>query len=296
MLDRAPSSAFVLFCSCLFAIACSKPEPTPEPAAETATLTAPEPAPEPPPPAPVGPVLEAPADPNEACAQIVAVSYKGAEHAPATVTRDKAAAQARADELLKDARAKLDFTSLAKSDSDAPSSAPRGGVIGTYTKDTWPELHGALKEPLFALQVNETAAQVIDAPYGFVLLHRCKVDKRHSRHVLIRYKDAKNADKKIRRSADDARKLAVEVQQKLSQGAPFEDIVKKYSEDSSKDRGGDIGAAGRGRLAPNYEDTLWALKVGELSTVVETDFGFHVIQRLPDAIPPVVNAPAAPAK
>lgn len=263
-------------------LACGSKE-TPEPAAATEPqVEAPAPAAAPEPEAPKGPALEAPADPNEACARVLVVSYQGAQFAPEGVTRDKIAAQARAAELRKDPRAEQDFAALAAAESDGKSSAPRGGIMGTYTKDAWPEAHAALKEPLFALQVNETAKEPIEAPYGYVLLQRCKVEKRHARHVLVRYKGAKNAGKDVKRSIDDARARAIEVQQKLSQGGDFADVVKKYSEDASKERGGDLGSPGRGLLAPAFEDALFKLKVGELSTVVETEFGFHVIQRLPD--------------
>jgi peptidyl-prolyl cis-trans isomerase SurA len=264
-------------------VACNgkEPAPSPEPVPTQAAQTEAPKAPEPPAPPP-GPAIEAPADPDEACARIVVVSYKGADHAPDGMTRDKAAAQARAAELLKDPRLATDFAAVAKTDSDAPSSAPRGGIMGTYTKDAWPELHQAIKDTVFGLKVNETAAQPVEAPYGFVIVQRCKVEKIHARHVLVRYKGAKNAPATIRRTREQALKIAVEAQQKLSQGQDFAMIAKKYSEDGSKDKGGDIGSPGRGRLAAPFEDALWALKVGELSTVVETEFGFHVIQRLPD--------------
>ncbi len=274
----------------LFALACGQDAQQAAPQATQAASTAAptEPAPPPPAPVPAGPVLEAPANPDEACGQIVVVAYKGAEHAADTITRDKAAASARAQELQTQAMTSSDFAALAKESSDAPSSAPRGGVMGTYKKDEWPELYASIKDPLFALKVNETAAQVVEAPFGFVVVHRCKVEKVHGRHVLIRFKGAKKAGPEIKRSADQAKKLAVEVQQKLSQGGDFAAIVKKYSEDASKARGGDIGEVGRGLLAPAFEDALFALKVGELSTVVETEFGFHVIQRLPEEVAPIM--------
>ena len=63
-------------------------------------------------------------------------------------------------------------------------------------------------------------------------------------------------------------------------GADFEALAKKRSEDSSAERGGDLGSVGRGLFAPAYETAAFALKPGELSAVIETDFGFHVIQRV----------------
>lgn len=237
---------------------------------------------------PQGPALEEPADPNEACAQIVLVSYKGAKFAPETVTRDKAAAAARVAELVKKARAGADFADLAKTESDAPSSAPRGGMLGAYTKDEWPELHGALRDPLFALKVNEVAEAPVEADYGFVVLRRCRVEKANSRHILVRYRGAERAGPRITRGKESARQRAQELYQKLKDGADFAELAKEASDDSSGLRGGGLGMQSRGRLALEYERALFALKPGELSEPVETEFGFHIIERLP---PPEPGAP-----
>jgi parvulin-like peptidyl-prolyl isomerase len=74
--------------------------------------------------------------------------------------------------------------------------------------------------------------------------------------------------------------------------ASFADVAKKHSEDASSARGGNVGVLGRGRLAPEYEAALFALQPGEVSPVVETEYGFHVIQRLPE--PPLAPAAKSP--
>jgi len=66
----------------------------------------------------------------------------------------------------------------------------------------------------------------------------------------------------------------------LDAGADFEALAKKQSEDGSAERGGDLGSVGRGLFAPSYESAAFALKPGEVSAVVESDFGFHIIQRI----------------
>jgi parvulin-like peptidyl-prolyl isomerase len=218
-------------------------------------------------------------EPEEACGQIIVVSYAGATGASAT--RTQAEARKRAEELL--ARAKHgDFATLAQANSDAPSSAPRGGVMGTFSKLDWPELHTALKEPLFHLAVGQVAPKPIEAPYGYVILRRCKLEKAHARHLLIRYAGAKNAKPEITRSRDDARRLTEQILAGIHSPEDFAQAIAKYSEDSSRDRGGDIGNVGRGRLALAFENALFALKVGQRSGVVETEFGFHIIERLPE--------------
>jgi peptidyl-prolyl cis-trans isomerase SurA len=217
---------------------------------------------------------------DEACGQIIVVNFAGATAASAT--RTKAEARSRAEGLLREAQ-HADFAALAAANSDAPSSAPRGGVMGTFTKADWPELHAALKQPLFRLAVGQTAAKLVEAPYGYVILRRCQVEKAHGRHLLIRYAGAKNAKPEITRSRAQANELAQGVLAGIHSEQDFVAAIAKYSEDSSRERGGDIGSPGRGRLALAFENSLFGLKIGQRSGVVETEFGFHIIERLPDA-------------
>jgi parvulin-like peptidyl-prolyl isomerase len=175
------------------------------------------------------------------------------------------------------------FATVAAAESDAPSSKVRGGVMGTFAREEWPELHTAIRDPLFALKVNERSAGVIEAPYGYVLLQRCPVEKAHGAHILVRYTGAKRAPEEMQRTKDEARTIATEVhQQVIAPGADFAALAKKYSEDGSADTGGDIGNPGRGRLAVPFEQTLFAMKVGDISGVVESEYGFHIIKRLAD--------------
>jgi peptidyl-prolyl cis-trans isomerase SurA len=65
----------------------------------------------------------------------------------------------------------------------------------------------------------------------------------------------------------------------LDGSADFADLARKYSEDPGSGRaGGDLGWAPRGTFVPNFEAAAYRLDVGELSEVVETQFGFHLIQ------------------
>ncbi|HEY8378119.1 MAG TPA: peptidylprolyl isomerase, partial [Nannocystis sp.] len=262
-------------CLALSLLACGaeapKTEPTPTPAP-----AAPEPAPEPePPPAPKYP----PGEPDEACAKIVVVAWQGAEDAAETFTRDKAAAQARAEEIRQKLASGTEFSEVA-GETDEPKTGAKGGAMGTYARDAWPEKYAALKDVVFALGIGETGP-VVEHPHGFVVAQRCKVEKVHTRHILVRYKGAKNADAKIKRSKADAQKLAGEILAAARKpGADFEALAKKRSEDGSAARGGDLGSVGRGMFAPAFEAAAFALQPGEISEIVETDFGFHIIQRV----------------
>jgi parvulin-like peptidyl-prolyl isomerase len=210
------------------------------------------------------------------------VAFKGADPPTEGVTRDKAAAEARAKELLAKVQAGTDIGALAHSDSDAPASAARGGYFATFKRAEWPPMHAAIRDAVYTLTVGQTAASVVAAPYGYAVLQRCPVEKAHSRHILIRYKGAKRADASIKRSKAEAEAKAKEILKQLAAGADFATIAGNVSEDSSRDRGGDIGLQPRGNLAPAFEQALFALKPGERSGIVETEMGFHIIERVPD--------------
>ncbi len=90
--------------------------------------------------------------------------------------------------------------------------------------------------------------------------------------------DANMGAKFAQRAA--ARKKAEELLARL-RAAPdkFAELAKQNSQDpGSKDKGGDLGYFARGSMVKPFEDAVFKLKVGELSGVVESDFGFHIIK------------------
>jgi peptidyl-prolyl cis-trans isomerase SurA len=221
-----------------------------------------------------------PADPNEACAQVIVVSWVGAQYAAAAIERDQGAARQKAEDLRARLDSGADFAELARDESDAASTGPRGGLMGTYTRDEWPAPHMAIRDALFALSVGQVS-EAVEAPYGWVVMRRCLVEKIHTRHLLIRYAGAKNAPEDITRSKEEALLLIGELQVALSaDDANFAAVATQRSEDGSAERGGDMGELGRGRLAPEYEAAAWDLETGAISDPVETEYGYHLIQRL----------------
>ncbi|AKF04336.1 peptidylprolyl isomerase [Sandaracinus amylolyticus] len=264
--------------SCLLALACSSPaaEPAPPPPAPT----------EAPPPAVVAPDTRATPDEAsaaEACARVIVVAWSGAAHAPASITRTQDEARARAEQL----RTRLvagsdDLATLARTESDAASSGPRGGLLGTYTREDWPAAHEPIRDAVWALRTG-AISDVLEAPYGYVVAQRCAVEHVHTRHVLVRYAGARNAGPEITRTRGEAEARARELLARAqAPGADFAAIAREESEDASAERGGDLGVTGRGRLAQAFEDAAYALDENAIAGPIETEFGFHVIQRLPE--------------
>ena len=101
-----------------------------------------------------------------------------------------------------------------------------------------------------------------------------------AQHVLVAYKGAKRAPKGVTRSKADAKARAAEALAKIRGGAPFEDVVKEYSDDTgSIDRMGSLGKFRRDAMDPAFSAAAFALGVGQVSDPVETPFGFHIIKR-----------------
>ncbi len=94
-----------------------------------------------------------------------------------------------------------------------------------------------------------------------------------ARHILLMTQN---------KSADDAKKLEAKAADLLKQvkgGADFAELAKKNSDDpGSAPKGGDLGWVTKGQMVPNFEATAFSLKKGEISNVIKTEYGFHIVQ------------------
>ena len=68
--------------------------------------------------------------------------------------------------------------------------------------------------------------------------------------------------------------------ERLKKGENFSSIAKDVSLCPSKKRGGDLGTFGRGKMVKEFENTAFALDKGQISGIVKTQFGYHIIKRL----------------
>ena len=98
-------------------------------------------------------------------------------------------------------------------------------------------------------------------------------DSVHARHILIAVPPNASPE-------DDAkaRDRAKTVLAKARKGDDFAQLAKQYSEDPNKDKGGDLGELARGQTVKPFEDAAFSLKPGEISDLVRTTFGYHIIK------------------
>jgi peptidyl-prolyl cis-trans isomerase SurA len=184
------------------------------------------------------------------------------------------ASRVRAGQALARLQDGADFAQVAAEFSDA-KDAMQGGNLGMRPADRIPALF------LEALQKMHTGeiSPVLRSPNGFHILKL--IDKRskdsavvisqtHARHILIKTSELV--------PESEAKSRLLEIKQRIEEGADFADQAKHFSEDGSAAQGGDLGWLSPGDTVPEFEKAMDALKVGQLSGVVQSGFGWHLIQ------------------
>mmetsp|Transcript_34391 Transcript_34391/g.55636 ORF Transcript_34391/g.55636 Transcript_34391/m.55636 type:complete len:113 (-) Transcript_34391:798-1136(-) len=111
------------------------------------------------------------------------------------------------------------------------------------------------------------------------------MSKVQAAHILVKHSGSRRPsswrEEHITRSKDEAISILKEYRKKIVSGEKrFEDIAKTESDCSSARKGGDLGLFGPGEMQKPFEDAAFALKIGELSDIVSTDSGVHIIKRI----------------
>ena len=103
-------------------------------------------------------------------------------------------------------------------------------------------------------------------------------DSAESKHILIRYVGTMRAPENITRTKEDAQKLADSLLSVVKRDkSKFADLALEFSDDGSKDNGGDLGTSTPGRMVPPFDQFIFNNPTGSIG-LVETDFGFHIVE------------------
>lgn len=189
-----------------------------------------------------------------------------------------AARAARAEEVMRQLRTGADFARMASTYSDAPD-ALKGGEIGWRDADRLPPMFSTELRKLEAGQVTP----VLKTNVGFHILklsgkrslggetEKSVVEQTHARHILIKVTPTM--------TEGEVKRKLLELKEKMDNNAgTFEDLARLHSQDGSASKGGDLGWLYPGDTVPEFENAMKDLQPGQVSDVVQSPFGFHLIQ------------------
>lgn len=184
--------------------------------------------------------------------------------------------QRRAEEALAKLNAGAPFSQVAAGYSDA-RDALQGGELGWRPANQLPALFA---EPLASMKPGQVSP-LLRSPSGFHLIKLLDrkssdtpvfVTQTHARHILIKTSELV--------SESEARTRLQEIKRRIDKGADFAEQARLHSEDGSAAQGGDLNWISPGETVPEFEAAMDALKVGEVSGLVQSGFGWHLIQVL----------------
>jgi peptidyl-prolyl cis-trans isomerase SurA len=185
--------------------------------------------------------------------------------------------RAKAVAIDEQAKAGKDFAQLAAANSES-NDAMQGGDLGFRPIDSLPQVMSAAVANLKPGQVSD----VVRSPSGFHIVKLIgrrgggsalpQVQQTHARHILIKVTEIT--------SESEAKQKITLVHQRLKAGEDFAALAKLYSQDGSAQKGGDLGWLYPGDTVQPFDQAMNALKIGEISNPVQTQFGFHIIQVL----------------
>lgn len=193
---------------------------------------------------------------------------------------DNAVIQKKAEDLLAAAlKNPSDFAALAASSTKGDPMQASSGDLG-FLKDK-PE-YGALFDALKGDASSRVHSSLIDIDVAQVV---AKVEEVKSagtevnvHHLLISFAGATDSQST---STKDQARAEIDAIKKQATTKNFTELVKKYSDEpGASEGGGDLGWFGRGVMTQAFEDAAFAVGRGQISDIVETQFGFHLIYKL----------------
>jgi len=102
-------------------------------------------------------------------------------------------------------------------------------------------------------------------------------DQISASHILLMYEGSMRST--ATRSKDEAAQQIADLKAQMDDGAEFAALASAHSDCPSGSQGGDLGEFGRGMMVPEFEQAAFGMEVGVTSDIVETPFGYHLIQR-----------------
>ncbi len=182
----------------------------------------------------------------------------------------------KAADLIKRAKVGENFDSLAIKYSEAPGNATTHGDLYFLTGG---KVTGSFEDGVYALKKGEISPRPVRTPFGYHIIKVLEIEPTRVmkvRHIMARFQNNNNPD-----SADVAGAHAriTAIQDSLKKGRDFAELAGKLTEDGgSAGSGGDLGWFERARWVLPFDITAFGMKPGQISGIIRTPFGFHIIR------------------
>jgi peptidyl-prolyl cis-trans isomerase SurA len=211
-------------------------------------------------------------------AQHLLIRYAGARSAPDTLRRTRVEALERAEKILAEVRnPATSFPVAAATYSDDDLTFSKGGYLGVFLRGV---MDPAFEAAAFALAPGEISG-IVETPYGFHIIRRVQPALIRVAHILVTFTGTTGATDPTLRTEDQALKRALDCLFRARQGEDFAALAREYSDDpATREQGGRLPPIDRGQTVPEFEEVTFSLQPGQISDVVKTVFGFHIIKRL----------------
>lgn len=216
--------------------------------------------------------------------RVLTVAHRDVPGVPADIKRTREEALSRAKNLASMARTGEHLAQLVGDYSDRPGANDNRGVLRVRPAQPEP-FDAAFVRAALALRVGGVS-EPLEQREGFVIIERMEdlptgPERIGAKHILVGYAGSPKPIPDVTRSEAEAQQLAETVAARAREpGADWNALAAQYTDEpGGKTSGGDLGRFGRGQMVPPFERAAFALKVGEISSVVKSPFGFHVIQR-----------------
>ena len=182
----------------------------------------------------------------------------------------------------KNEKVKLDYALIKPEDLEAKISPDEAEIRAAYEKNKSKYQVPERRVVRYALvDVNQIRHNVqvsddmLKQQYQANIQQYQVSNRVHVEHILFMTVGKTDAE------VEEIKKKAEDVLKQVKKGGKFEDLAKKYSEDpGSKDKGGDLSWITQGQTVPEFERTAFSLSPGQVSDLVKTQYGFHIIKVL----------------
>jgi len=152
-----------------------------------------------------------------------------------------------------------------------------GGIVPIFRKGTHP---AKLEEIITGLGTGEVS-DVIETETGFHLVKRLPARRIQVRQILVEFEIPDETKKPLKRTREEALARAEQAHRRAQEpGSDFAALAAEYSDGPAANRGGLVDPFGRGLRSYRFEEAIFALQIGGISGVIETEVGFFIMKRI----------------